>query len=134
MTGVQGEIEAMEKALKQNAADFGQTLTIVKTDTVVMEYMPLPTVTTALRFLYRFLEPLPTVWTEGNVTLASSIMRGMEATMQNFALAAHAKLFLENSDRNNFPKQLEWVLHLKKATVYPCEIVRAPSTGARVLN
>lgn len=96
-------------------------LVVTSTDTLKMEYCPLPIVDLHQRFLYRFLEPVRTIWTEGRFSAISTLMEKGNP-YERFALKAWKDILnISAGDRGI----LEEALGVQdKVEVYECQIVR----------
>jgi hypothetical protein len=118
-----GGYSAVPKEIKQT-----QTLNVVKTNTVKMEYFKLPMQDLNIRFLYRFLEPMATVWTIGEMTLAQTMVsKGFE----QFAIDTWNKQIEDSKNDDEYYKTHKELLDkffedikATSAEIYECEIVR----------
>jgi hypothetical protein len=119
MTGLEKEVEQMSDSLKQGGA-----ISIFKTDKVQMEYVQMPPIDTSYRFIYRLVKPMPTIWQEGKLTLAATLIIGLEECLRRFAVSENDRLFSEA--KPVLPQELRWLTELGEATVHQCEIVRCP--------
>lgn len=118
---------------------------LVKTDTVKMEYVKLPVTNLQYRFLYRFIEPIPTVWVEGAVpvfrrtaTLKSNGIVDQEdksllekkndgllkESLNEFATSTWRILCLADMPEDKIPQEARWLINIKKSNIYECEIKR----------
>jgi hypothetical protein len=73
----------------------------------------------SIKFLYRFVEPVLTVWTEGAITYLSSVEGGAKA-FEDFALETWRKL---TGDLGEVPYDAQWLMNINKVRVEPCHIV-----------
>ncbi len=107
-------------------------LNIVKTDTVIMEYVKLPVISLSYRFLYRFVEPVATVWSEGEITSYGLISMGKDANslkdydqaMKDYAVETWKTLVLAGCPEKDLPDEARWLLEVKGSEVHECHIVR----------
>jgi hypothetical protein len=101
-------------------------LKIVKTDKLIVEYCYLPVVDLSIRFLYRFVQPVPTVWQEGKIRHSLSLIGGFDGTpsISTFALNKWKKLVLEHTTEAELPDEAKWLLEMNSVEVRECKIVR----------
>jgi hypothetical protein len=106
-------------------------LTVVYTDTILMEYVRMPIQDLSHQFLYRFIEPVKTCWLNGAVSLfdvtktpAEIITDGpTNKQLEDFAIKDWSKDVKEEDIAHLRPEDKE-IFQLKKARVFECEIVR----------
>jgi hypothetical protein len=106
----------------------GSPLIVTKTDVLTMEFVRLPILTTAVRFLYRFKAPIETVWQEGTVTHAALLAYGTEVTLGSFAIDTWKDTITENNP-DGLPEGAQWLLEMKSVKIVECEIVPKGSNG-----
>lgn len=110
----------------------GPVLQIVKTDVVKMEYFRLASIRLSYRFLYRFVEPVATVWEEGEITAYGVLSQGLDGTkekdfnilMKDYALETWRNLVLANCPEKDLPDDALWLLDMKGSEVYECNVIR----------
>lgn len=96
-----------------------ETLTYIHTPILVVEYVKLPVMDLSLRFLYRFVEPIPTAWQEGRFLLFDFLKSEelkFDDKLREFALGVWEEMTAECKD--------ELPLPIVKVNAYECEIVR----------
>ena len=118
---------------------------LVKTDTVIMEYVKLPVTSLQYRFLYRFIEPIPTVWVEGavpvfrrtaklnkngtvtqedNSLLEKNNNNLLAESLSEFATNTWRAMCLADMPDDKYPEDAKWLINIKKSKTYECEIKR----------
>lgn len=108
------------------------SINVVKTDTLLVEYVDLAMNSLDFNFLYRFLEPVPTVWQLGHRTL----LEVLKDTSENQKRAGLSEYFLKRW-REMLPPDMqpplgwenedyEWLYNVNKTCVYKSNIVRGP--------
>lgn len=119
----------------------GQEIRVVKTDTLKMEFVKLPIQDLSFRFLYRFVEPIETVWIEGTVSYFKRTLNFIEGQMtelsqplhedgllekvlKDHALSAWETLILNGVPKREFPESVRWLLEMKDVQINECEIVK----------
>jgi hypothetical protein len=121
-------LKDLEGAIEQNQKNFGAPpIKVTKTDTLLVEFCPLPIQNTSYEFLYRFVEPIETVWTKGEMRVAkrlSVILPSSETRMKRFCLKEWMKLALDGTTPETYPESMKWLLELRKCELIECGIVR----------
>lgn len=98
-------------------------IVITDTDTLKMEYLPLPVMDMKHRFLYRFLEPVETVWIPAAISL--SIADGKEGSLKKFALKTFKAMVKESGPSEDLlHPRIQKLLQTSKCEVIECQIVR----------
>jgi hypothetical protein len=95
-------------------------LKVIKTDNLVMEYFLLPTVYLDQRFLYRFIQPVPTVWSEGKLAYDVPFASGLEV----HALVQWKDIVLTGTTEGELPEVARWLLDIKTIEIHECKMVR----------
>lgn len=101
-------------------------LTVVKTKTLIMEYVSMPSVDLATRFLYRFKEPIPTIWRKGAVTPYSPIFVGHKSAkqlMEEYGLKQWFKMVTSDM-KSPMPQDVQWLLEVDSCNLVEFEIVQ----------
>lgn len=100
---------------------------VTKTDTVIMEYFALPVTDTSFRFLYRFLEPVELIWSEGRIphNLYMTLGEPLEELLADFAVRKwHEMLDMQGLEIDNPQPGTEWMFKVKDAKIIECEMTR----------
>ena len=121
-------------------------VTIKRTDTVIMEYVLLPVISISYRFLYRFLEPITTVWTEGDIPGMQIWMRkvrkgipglddqelveynehqSLKNLMPRWAIdTLRDSVYSSVGGKENVTDDIRWLTEMKIAAAIECKIER----------
>jgi hypothetical protein len=88
---------------------------------LVVEYVLKPVTTTSLDFMYRFKNPIPTVWTDGAITsdFSGTDKRNFEERLKDFAMEEYMKMVANDG---GFLQMVIGGVELKE-----CDIVRMTS-------
>jgi hypothetical protein len=99
-------------------------LRVVKTDTLLFEYVMLPIQDLSSKYLYRFVEPVATAWVEGPGILlfdSMGINRPLEESLRKHAM----KLWYQMIDDipGDWPADAAWLRHMTGVKLRECHIV-----------
>jgi len=117
----------------------GDTLKVVKTNTLRVEYLHLPAIDDEYHYLMRFVEPMATIWqyysdsplcrhavTKKNGKLHQYIKHiGISEILDSQAKSRWLAIINESKDHNggNVPKEIEWMFNMKDVVVERCGLV-----------
>lgn len=101
--------------------DSKSVLQIVETNTLLMEYVRLPIIDLSARFLYRFVEPVPTGWVEGRITMFEMFeMKTYEEVLNKFALKEWVEIWNRSLTEGERPFLIKDV-KLRECMIVPKE-------------
>lgn len=115
------EVKKLEQALTESVP----VLEVTKTKTLKMEYVRLPITDTSVRFLYRFLEPLATIWRKGGYSALEfgyDSERPDEVRIKEVGLRAWFKM-ITSGMKGPLPESAQWLLEVDSCELIECEIV-----------
>lgn len=95
---------------------------ITKTNVVEMHYLILPIEDLNVRFLYRLVTPVATVWRKGFVGHDLSGVQTLDTLLKEYALKQWYKLLTKDM-QGPLPAGLEWAMEVDSAKLVECEIV-----------
>lgn len=114
------------------APDVECCLKVEPGDTLVVEYVKMPITDLSYRFIWRFLKPVATCWTNGRVSLLQTLQMGMSnASPLDVYLESLRQYFLNDWRMNianggSIPPEFEWMTKVYKVELHECQIVRKP--------
>ena len=127
MSDTDAMVKEAEEILDALTLTEGAPINVKKTDILQMEFIELPIMDLSYRFLYRFLEPIETVWVVASVPYLSMIKISdplYKNTLKDFAMDEWNKIVLINSPKEDIPEESRWLLEMKDCEIHECHIVR----------
>jgi hypothetical protein len=99
-------------------------LKVVETDTLLFEYVMLPIADLSNRYLYRFVEPVPTGWTEGKPISLIDVL-GINGKFEDKLRREAMKMWYKLLDDipGEWPVEAQWLKLISKVTLRECHIV-----------
>jgi hypothetical protein len=110
----------------------GAYLKITKTDTLLMEYVELPHADLSVRFLYRFREPVETLWEVGSFSLVQLLLlrteefserTAKEAAIKSFGLTKWYDMLALAAKELKRDDDTSWLSNVSKVALCECHIV-----------
>jgi len=101
--------------------EINQTLKIVQTDTLTIEYVPLEHLDLSTRFLWRLTEPYTSAWLYDGVTLVEVMALGIKESMERLFLKGWHKRV---DDMGPLPEESRWLELIYKVKLVRCRIER----------
>lgn len=99
-------------------------LQVTETKTLIMEYVELPIADLMFRFLYRFKEPIPTVWSKGAVSyvMLPDALNNLKNSLKEYGLQKYYKMVTKGM-KGPFPSEGQFLMEVDLCTIVECEIV-----------
>lgn len=117
--------EEQVKVIQDQIVPDNTTLKVVKTDTVVMEYFPLPVTRLTFDFLFRFKAPVETVWQTGSISHVFTLVADLNFIdrMEEFALLELRKMVVGDKKLEDIPEEAHWLLEITKAKTIEMKMI-----------
>jgi len=99
----------------------GTPIQITKTNVLKVQYVILPIEDTSVSIMYRFIEPIPTIWQRYRFSYQIVVLNPLVETIKTSMLDRWLSMLNENGQP--LPKKMKWMEEIKEVKLIECEIV-----------